>query len=127
MAALPSTLRRELQRQLRALTPWHVRVSIRSSARRTSVRIWSLRWVASCSVSSEPTQPIALEVANTLLLIQSFVAEQTGLLWPTALQPATGKEFPEVLIPDVTVGEESVTVIWRRDGEQVFALTPLPV
>lgn len=125
MAALPPELRQDLQRQLRMLTPWHVRVTVRSNARRTSVQIWSLLWIGHGSCTTKPpVASLARQIANIVLFVQSFMAGEGGVLWPGDREPAT---TGEALIPDVQMAEASVTVVWTRGGRSVFALAPLPL
>jgi hypothetical protein len=129
--ALPPTLRRDLERQVRERTPWHVRVTVRSTAETTTVGIWSARWFTwhrSRTFGALPDEdPLLFQIQGICLDVQNFMRGETGRWWPTELEdlPDRDDRFANAVLPHASRNNEQVLVEWRQGDRSLLTFDPL--
>jgi hypothetical protein len=133
--ALSRVLRRDLKRQIRKLTPWHVRVTVRSSAETTTVRIWSARWFSWQSSRFEGVlpdhDPLLFLVEAVCLDVQNFMCGETARWWPTDEPVETLGDGERTVVnhvlPHARRSDQQVVVEWRQGDRTVLTFDPLHV
>jgi hypothetical protein len=142
---VPFTVAANLDRQLNAVTPWHMRVSIRAGARGTAVRTRSWRWFqwSSSVIGDVADDEAAIEsqLLNILLSVQWFICNCTKRGWPSATPlPASPSDHSranlqrhalelDAVVPDaeVSIANGEATLWWEHKGQIILALDPIPL
>ena len=144
-AAVSPAVIANIERQLNAIAPHHIRVTICVGRGGMAVRIRSWRWLqwqaGMAGRASDGEDAIEDELVNVLLDLQWFICNGSGRAWPSSTPlPKTpadpSRESIEqhssqlvALVPDaeVSIHDGVLNLWWEKEGRTILALEPIPI